>query len=77
MVSGIIVLAIVILVAVVLAVLGRLRMFGLAVRRTRLRAEQAQRLQVKIVAMQERIEGLQAKVETVAATAEQFKANRG
>ena len=61
-VVGAIGLGIVVLAGSVVALMGHLRELGLAVRRTRLRAEQAQGLQVKTEALTERLAALSEQV---------------
>jgi hypothetical protein len=75
-VLGVIALAIVLLVGAVMGLLGRLRVLDRAVRRTRLRAEQAEKLQVKIEALRVRVEGMKDGLEEVAAGAERLRDRR-
>ena len=69
-VVGVVVLAIVILTVALAALAGRLRPLARAVRRLSLRAEQAEKLQAKVVVMQERLEALQDLAEQTAARRE-------
>jgi hypothetical protein len=57
---GVVVLALVLLVAVMVALLGHVRTLGLALRRTRLRGEQAQRLQARLLDLEQRVAQVQA-----------------
>jgi hypothetical protein len=75
-VVGAIVLGVVILVAAVGAVAGRVPPLADAGRRLRLRSEQAQRLQVKAEALQQHMADLQLKVAETAARAEQAGRHR-
>jgi hypothetical protein len=53
-------LALVLLTAAIMALLGHVRTLGLALRRSRLRGEQAQRLQERLMDLEERVAQLQA-----------------
>ena len=75
-VAGLVVLALVLLVAVLMALAGHLRPLERAVRRLRLRAEQAQHLQTNLLAVQEQMVELQRSVEEATARAERVKARR-
>jgi hypothetical protein len=57
---GVIALALVLLTAAIMALLGHVRTLGLALRRSRLRGEQAQRLQARLMDLEERVAQLQA-----------------
>jgi uncharacterized protein YlxW (UPF0749 family) len=74
--GGVALLALVVLVVVVLAVAGHLRPLERAMRRMRLRAEQAEGLQTKLLTLQEQLTELQQGVEQAAARSERVKAGR-
>jgi hypothetical protein len=72
-VSGVLLLTVVVF-AVVLATLGgRLRPLRRAVGRLRLRAEEAEKLQTKVMAVQERALDLAERVEEVSAAAQRWR----
>jgi membrane protein implicated in regulation of membrane protease activity len=75
-VGGVVALAVLLFVVVLLVVGRRFRPFGRAVRRLRLRQEQAEALQGKLVVMQEHLVDLQQSVEEATSRAEQVKAGR-
>ncbi len=75
-VVGVVVLAIVVLLAALATLAGRLRPMGRAMRRMSLRAEQAEKLQTKITDMQQKIVALQDSAEQAAARAGRGKAGR-
>jgi uncharacterized protein YlxW (UPF0749 family) len=74
--GGVALLALVVLIVVLLAVAGHLRPLERAMRRLRLRAEQAEGLQTKLLTMQERMTELQTSVEQAATRAERVKSAR-
>jgi hypothetical protein len=62
-VLGVVVLALVILLASMLVVAGRLRPLNRAGRRLQIRADEAERLQARVTVMQERVAALQPGLE--------------
>jgi hypothetical protein len=74
--GGVALLALVVLIVVLLAVAGHLRPLERAMRRLRLRAEQAEGLQTKLLAVQDQMLEIQQGVEQAAAHAERMKAGR-
>ena len=76
-VVGAIVLGVVILAAAVTAVVGRLHPLANAARRARLRAEDAQRLQAKIEALQASVLAIQEPAAEAAARIERLTHRQG
>ena len=74
--AGVVVLALALFVAVLVSLAGHLRPLARAVRRLGLRAEQAQRLQTTLLAVQGQMVDLQRSVEEAAARVERVKAGR-
>ena len=75
-VTGVVILAIVALVAVVGALMGHVRPLRRAVRRLRLRTEQAEKLQGKLAGVADRATALEARVAEATTRLEQIKASR-
>lgn len=75
-VGGVVLLALVLLVVVLLVVAGHLRPLERAVRRLRLRAEQAEGLQTKLATIQQQLADLQTGVDEVTARTAQMKGGR-
>ena len=70
---AVVLVALVLLVASVYVVAGRIRPLRRAVRRLRIRAEQAQRLQRRGLALRSSVEELQVKAAEAAARADQLR----
>ncbi len=75
-VAGVVIVAIVVLVAVVMALMGHVRPLRRAVRRLRLRTEQAETLQGKLEGVAERATALEGRVAEATTRLEQIKASR-
>ena len=75
-VVGVVALAILFLVAVMAALAGRLRPLARALGRLRVRAEQAQGLESKVTAMQERALVLQGNLEEITAGTDRLRRSR-
>ena len=73
---GLVVLALLVLVAVLVAVAGHLRPLERAIRRLLLRAEQAERLQATLAVTAQHAVELQQSVQEATSRAEQVKARR-
>jgi biopolymer transport protein ExbB/TolQ len=72
-VVGVVVVALVLLVSSLFALAGHVRPLRRALRRLRIRGEQAQRLQRRSDKLRTSLEGLQVKVEEAAARAERLR----
>jgi uncharacterized membrane protein YcjF (UPF0283 family) len=74
--AGVVVVAIVVLVAVLQVLAGHFRPLRRALRRLQWRSEEAQRLQQKMVGVQEQLVALQVEAEKAAGQAEALKQHR-
>lgn len=72
-VAGVVVLAILILVVALVSLAGRMRPLARAERRLRLRTEQVEKLQAKVLAVQEHAAVLQGRIQEAAMRAEHLR----
>ena len=72
-VSGVLLLALLVFVAVLAALAGRMRPLRRGLRRMQARADEAQKLATRAVEVQERAADLQERVEEVSAAAERLR----
>jgi hypothetical protein len=76
-VSGVLLLAVVVFAAVLAVLGGRLRPLRREVGRLQMRAEEAEKLQTRAMAVQEQAQHLAERVEEVSAAAERFRVGHG
>lgn len=67
LVTGAVLLAVAVLAGIAMTLMGRVRPLMLALRRLQLRGEEAQRLQAKVIDLQERAEQVQDRAQAIAA----------
>jgi hypothetical protein len=72
-VAGVLVLAILVLVVALTSLAGRVRPLSRAQRRLRLRAEQVEKLQAKVLAVEEHAAVLQSRIQETAMRAEHLR----